>query len=77
MPVRRIKKGEPGYGRKKFVATGTHQGTLVILTWTSSVTIQSAGATSERATTAMNQDRQTKRGIGHARCGAKPLSASW
>jgi hypothetical protein len=26
MPVRRIKKGEPGYGRKKFVATGTHQG---------------------------------------------------
>jgi len=26
MPVRRIKKGEAGYGRKKFVATGTHQG---------------------------------------------------
>lgn len=26
MPVRRIKKGEPGYGRKKFVATGTHEG---------------------------------------------------
>jgi hypothetical protein len=24
--VRRIKKGEPGYGRKKFVATGTHEG---------------------------------------------------
>jgi len=23
---RRIKKGEPGYGRKKFVATGTHNG---------------------------------------------------
>ncbi len=26
MPVRRIKKGEPGHGRKKFVATGTHNG---------------------------------------------------
>jgi hypothetical protein len=26
MPVRRIKKGEPGYGRHKFVATGTHNG---------------------------------------------------
>lgn len=26
MPVRRIKKGEPGYGVKKFVATGTHEG---------------------------------------------------
>jgi len=26
MPVRRIKKGEPGYGVKKFVATGTHDG---------------------------------------------------
>jgi hypothetical protein len=26
MPVRRIRKGEPGYGRKKFVATGTHNG---------------------------------------------------
>ena len=24
--ARRIKKGEPGYGRKKFVATGTHEG---------------------------------------------------
>lgn len=24
--VRRIRKGEPGYGRKKFVATGTHDG---------------------------------------------------
>lgn len=24
--VRRIKKGEPGYGRKKFVVTGTHEG---------------------------------------------------
>ena len=24
--VRRIRKGEPGYGRKKFVATGTHEG---------------------------------------------------
>lgn len=24
--VRRIRKGEPGYGRKKFVATGTHSG---------------------------------------------------
>ena len=26
MPVRRIKKGEPGHGRKKFVATGTYKG---------------------------------------------------
>lgn len=26
MPVRRIKKGEPGHGRKKFVATGKYQG---------------------------------------------------
>lgn len=26
MPVRRIRKGEPGYGKKKFVATGTHKG---------------------------------------------------
>ncbi len=26
MPVRRIKKGEPGHGRKKFVATGEYQG---------------------------------------------------
>ena len=26
MPVRRIRKGEPGYGRKKFVATGTYNG---------------------------------------------------
>ncbi len=26
MAVRRIRKGEPGYGRKKFVATGTHEG---------------------------------------------------
>ena len=26
MPVRRIKKGEPGFGRKKFVAKGTHEG---------------------------------------------------
>ena len=26
MPVRRIRKGEPGFGRKKFVATGTHKG---------------------------------------------------
>tara|TARA_R110002049_G_scaffold265410_1_gene441518 strand:- start:202 stop:459 length:258 start_codon:yes stop_codon:yes gene_type:complete len=26
MPVRRIKKGEAGYGRNKFVATGTHDG---------------------------------------------------
>ena len=26
MGVRRIKKGEPGYGRKKFVATGTYRG---------------------------------------------------
>ena len=26
MAVRRIKKGEPGYGVKKFVATGTHDG---------------------------------------------------
>lgn len=24
--VRRIKKGEPGFGRKKFVATGTYKG---------------------------------------------------
>jgi hypothetical protein len=24
--VRRIKKGEPGYGEKKFVATGTYEG---------------------------------------------------
>jgi hypothetical protein len=24
--VRRIKKGEPGYGRKKFVAKGTYKG---------------------------------------------------
>lgn len=24
--VRRIKKGEPGYGRKKFVARGTYKG---------------------------------------------------
>ena len=24
--VRRIRKGEPGYGRKKFVATGSHEG---------------------------------------------------
>ena len=24
--VRRIKQGEPGYGRKKFVATGTYEG---------------------------------------------------
>ena len=26
MPVRRIGKGEDGYGRKKFVATGTYNG---------------------------------------------------
>jgi hypothetical protein len=26
MPARRIKKGEPGYGKKKFVATGTYKG---------------------------------------------------
>ena len=26
MSARRIKKGEPGYGKKKFVATGTHKG---------------------------------------------------
>lgn len=26
MPVRRIKEGEPGYGKKKFVATGTYEG---------------------------------------------------
>lgn len=26
MPVRRIRRGEPGYGKKKFVATGTHEG---------------------------------------------------
>ena len=26
MPVRRIGKGEDGYGRKKFVATGTYEG---------------------------------------------------
>jgi hypothetical protein len=26
VPVRRIKKGEPGHGRKKFVATGTYKG---------------------------------------------------
>ena len=26
MPVRRIRKGEPGPGRKKFVATGEYQG---------------------------------------------------
>jgi len=26
MPVRRIKKGEPGHGRKKFVATGEYKG---------------------------------------------------
>ena len=26
MSVRRIKKGEPGYGRKKFVAKGTYKG---------------------------------------------------
>lgn len=26
MPVRRIRRGEPGFGRKKFVATGTYQG---------------------------------------------------
>jgi len=26
MPVRRIKKGEPGHGKKKFVATGSYQG---------------------------------------------------
>lgn len=26
MPVRRIREGEPGYGRKKFVVTGTHKG---------------------------------------------------
>ena len=26
MGVRRIKKGEPGHGRKKFVATGTYKG---------------------------------------------------
>ena len=26
MPVRRIRRGEPGFGRKKFVATGTHAG---------------------------------------------------
>ena len=26
MPVRRIKKGEAGFGKKKFVATGTYKG---------------------------------------------------
>lgn len=26
MAVRRIKQGEPGYGKSKFVATGTYQG---------------------------------------------------
>jgi len=26
MPVRRIREGEPGYGRQKFVATGEHDG---------------------------------------------------
>jgi hypothetical protein len=26
MPVRRIKKGEPGYGKQKFVVTGEHAG---------------------------------------------------
>jgi hypothetical protein len=26
MPVRRIRRGEPGYGKKKFVATGTYKG---------------------------------------------------
>ena len=26
MPVRRIKKGETGFGKKKFVATGTYKG---------------------------------------------------
>ena len=26
MPARRIKKGETGYGKKKFVATGTYKG---------------------------------------------------
>jgi len=26
MPVRRIRKGEPGHGRKKFVATGEYKG---------------------------------------------------
>jgi len=26
MPVRRIKKGETGFGKKKFVATGVHKG---------------------------------------------------
>lgn len=26
MSVRRIQKGEPGYGKQKFVATGTHDG---------------------------------------------------
>ena len=26
MPVRRIKKGEAGYGKQKFVATGEHDG---------------------------------------------------
>lgn len=26
MPVRRIKKGEPGYGKNKFVATGEYKG---------------------------------------------------
>ena len=26
MGVRRIQKGEPGHGRKKFVATGTYKG---------------------------------------------------
>ena len=26
VPVRRIQKGEPGYGRKKFKATGEYQG---------------------------------------------------
>lgn len=26
MPVRRIRAGEPGHGKKKFVATGSYQG---------------------------------------------------
>jgi len=26
VPVRRIREGEPGHGRKKFVATGTYKG---------------------------------------------------
>lgn len=82
MPARYIRPGEPGYGKQKFVATGTYNG--------KPYTVRFGDPDMEikrddperrknfrRGTAAMIPARRTRRATTPAGCGRQPPSASW